>query len=157
MTETIAQTLKRLIEEARAAGMKVSAKSLSLSVGGAETYVGDILRGRVKNPSMAKLSQIAKHLKIPLSRLVPDEAFELADPAYPELRDSGDTLPRLAPQILAVILTALPHATQRLKHQPAPDRTSEAIYRAHGWILDETAAGRQPSADAIVNFLSHIL
>ena len=157
MTETIAQTLKRLIEEARAAGMKVSAKSLSMAVGGGETYVGDILRGRVRNPSVAKLSRIARQLKVPLSQLVPEDGLALPAPSYPELRDSAGVPPLLVPGILAAILTALPAAEQRLRHQPAPARTSEAIYRAHGWILDETAAGRRPGPDAIANFLSHIL
>ena len=163
MSETIAQRLRRLLEEARAAGNKVSAKSLSLAVGGGETYIGDILRGRVRNPSMAKLVRIAKQLKIPLERLIPEDGLD-----YPGLRESSapfhyaavaepQSQPLLDPDSLAVILGALPHALKRLPIPPNAARISEAIYRAQGWILDETAAGRHPSADAVVNFLSHIL
>jgi hypothetical protein len=160
MIETVAQRLKRLLEEARAGGMKISAKSLSLSVGGGETYVGDIIRGRVKNPSMAKLSKIAKQLRVPLERLVPDDGPEPPATAYPELREASaeaSDFPLLTPEILNAILTALPLAQGRLKRQSAADRTSEAIYRAHGWALDEKAAGRPVGEDALVNFLSHIL
>jgi transcriptional regulator with XRE-family HTH domain len=159
MSETIAQRLKRLLEEARAGGMKISAKSLSLALGGGETYVGDIIRGRVKNPSMAKLSRIAKQLRVPVERLLPEDGYEAPESAYLELREApseGD-FPLLTPEFLATILTALPQATSRIKRQPAADRLSEAIYRAHGWMLDEAAAGRPVSADAVVNFLSHIL
>jgi transcriptional regulator with XRE-family HTH domain len=158
MTETIAQRLRRLLDEARAAGVKVSAKSLSLAVGGGETYIGDILRGRVRNPSMAKLSRIAKHLKVPLERLVPDD-----EPAYPDLHEAPSPFgaaparPLLDPESLSAILAALPHALKRLPYRPTAERTSEAIYRAQGWFLDESAAGRPPASDAVVNFLSHIL
>lgn len=158
MTETIAQNLRRLLDEARAAGVKVSAKSLSMAVGGGETYVGDILRGRVRNPSMAKLSRIARHLKVPLDRLVPDDG-----PGYAQLHEpaasyeAGADRPLLDPGSLAAILAALPQALKRLPHPPSPERTSEAIYRAQGWLLDETASGRTPSLDAVANFLSHIL
>ena len=159
MTETIAQRLRRLLDEARAAGLKVSAKSLSLSVGGGETYVGDILRGRVRNPSMSKLSRIAKHLKVPIERLVPEEGAD-----YPQSREPAASLaeathdrPLLDPGSLATILAALPHALKRLPHAPSAERTSEAIYRAQGWVIDETTAGRPPGPDAVVNFLSHIL
>ena len=161
MNETIAHRLKRLLEEARAGGLKISAKSLSLSLGGGETYVGDIIRGRVKNPSMAKLSRIAKQLRVPLEQLVPDDGIndgmEAPSGGYLELSETGDDFPLLTPEILAAILTALPRALSRIKRQPAADRTSEAIYRAHGWMLDEAAAGRPASLDALVNFLSHIL
>ena len=163
MKETIAQRLRRLLEEARAAGLKVSAKSLSLAVGGGETYVGDILRGRVRNPSMAKLVRIAKQLKVPLERLIPDDGN-----GYSELEESSAAFqydrpaesrerPLLDPDSLAVILKALPYAVKRLPTPPTPARISEAIYRAQGWILDETMAGRHPSADAVTNLLSHIL
>src|SRR5215469_2557910 len=117
MTETIAQRLKRLLEEARLAGLKVSAKSLSLAVGGAETYVGDIIRGRVKNPSMVKLSRIAKVMGIPLERLLPDDSADAPSGAYLELREKaeefrhagaaeGAKCPTLDPEALAVILAA---------------------------------------------------
>ena len=159
MNETIAQRLRRLLDEARAAGVKVSAKSLSLAVGGGETYVGDILRGRVRNPSMSKLSRIAKQLKVPLDRLVPDDGSGYAQPHEPALSlgEAGADKPLLDPASLSAILTALPHALKRLPQAPGPERTSEAIYRAQGWLLDETAAGRPPSPDAVANFLSHIL
>jgi transcriptional regulator with XRE-family HTH domain len=159
MSETIAQKLKRLLEEARAGGMKISAKSLSLSLGGGETYVGDIIRGRVKNPSMAKLSRIAKQLRVPVERLLPDDGFDAAEERYAELRETpadGD-FPLLTPDFLSTILAALPQATSRIKRRPAPERLSEAIYRAHGWMLDEASAGRPVSVDAVANFLSHIL
>lgn len=159
MNETIAQRLRRLLDEARAAGVKVSAKSLSLAVGGGETYVGDILRGRVRNPSMSKLSRIARHLKVPLERLVPDDGADYAQIREPaaSLAEAGADRPLLDPGSLAAILAALPHALKRLPHPPSPQRTSEAIYRAQGWLLDETAAGRSPGPDAVANFLSHIL
>ena len=157
MNETIAQRLRRVLEEARAAGHKVSAKSLSLAVGGGETYVGDILRGRVRNPSMAKLNRIAKQLRVPLERLIPEEG-----PGHPELREAqqptpGQDLPLLDPGALATILAALPQALKRMIHRPDAERTSEAIYRAQGWMAAEAAAGRAPTPDAVVNFLSHIL
>ena len=159
MTETIAQNLRRLLDEARAAGVKVSAKSLSMAVGGGETYVGDILRGRVRNPSMAKLSRIARHLRVPLDRLVPDDGpgyGQLHEPAAP-YGEAGMERPLLDPGSLAAILAALPQALKRLPHPPSPEGISDAIYRAQGWLLDETAAGRTPSLDAVANFLSHIL
>lgn len=156
MNETIAQRLRQLLNEARASGQKVSAKSLSLALGGGETYVGDILRGRVRNPSMAKLSRIARHLQVPLERLIPEES-----PPPLELRETParfpESRPLLDPERLATILDALPHALQRLPRPPDPARISEAIYRAQGWMLDEKAAGRTPSPDAVINFLSHIL
>ena len=157
MSETVAQRLRRLLEEARAAGLKVSAKSLSLAVGGGETYVGDILRGRVRNPSMNKLSRIAKHLKVPLERLVPDDGAEYSQSREPTPSLGEPDRPLLDPGSLAVILAALPQALKRLPHTPGAERTSEAIYRAQGWFLDETAAGRPPGPDAVANFLSHIL
>lgn len=159
MTETIAQRLRRLLDEARAAGLKVSAKSLSLAVGGGETYVGDILRGRVRNPSMSKLSRIAKHLKIPVERLIPEEGSDYLQSREPavSLAETGPDRPLLDPGSLAAILAALPQALKRLPHEPNAERTSEAIYRAQGWLLDETAAGRPPGPDAVTNFLSHIL
>ena len=146
------------MEEARASGMKVTAKGLSLAAGCGETYVGDILRGRVDNPTMVKLARIAKQLKVPLSRLVPDDQppssyLELHEPAAPFHQER----PLLDPKSLTIILAALPHALQRLPGPPGAARVSEAIYRAHGWILDETAAGRHPASDAVVIFLSHIL
>jgi transcriptional regulator with XRE-family HTH domain len=168
MTETIAHRLKRLMDDARIAGMKVSAKSLSLAVGGGETYVGDIIRGRVQNPSMSKLIKIAKQLKVPVEQLIPDdEAGEPSDD-YVALReaaeeyrqaapDGADGRPVLDPDILAVILAALPYALKRLGAQPPAERISEAIYRTHGWMLDEVAARRYPSPDGTINFLSHIL
>lgn len=162
MRETIAQRLRLLLEEARAAGKRVSAKSLSQAVGGGETYVGDILRGRVRNPSMAKLVRIAKHLKVPLERLIPDDESahpNLQEPAAPyhgEAAESRDR-PLLDPRSLAVILTALPQALKRFPGPLSADRISEAIYRAQGWLLDEAAAGRDPSSDAVVNFLNHSL
>ncbi|GEM_PF-5703364 len=159
MSETIAQRLRRLLDEARAAGLKVSAKSLSLAVGGGETYVGDILRGRVRNPSMAKLGRIAKQLRVPIERLMPDDGADFAQLREPavSLGETGMDRPLLDPGSLSVILAALPQALKRLPHAPTPERTSEAIYRAQGWLLDETTAGRPPSPDAVANFLSHIL
>ena len=169
MTETIAHRLKRLMDDARIAGTKVSAKSLSLAVGGGETYVGDIIRGRVKNPSMTKLIKIAKQLKVPVEQLVPDDEAGEPSPDYLALReaaeeyrhaeppDGTDGRPVLDPDILAVILAALPYALKRLGKQPAAERLSEAIYRTHGWMLDEVAARRYPSPDGTINFLSHIL
>jgi len=168
MTETIAHRLKRLMDDARIAGLKVSAKSLSLAVGGGETYVGDIIRGRVKNPSMTKLIKIAKQLKVPVEQLVPDDEAGEPSPDYVALReaaeeyrhagsDGEDARPVLDPDILAVILAALPYALKRLGMQPPAERISEAIYRTHGWMIDEVAARRYPSPDGTINFLSHIL
>jgi len=151
------------------AGTKVSAKSLSLAVGGGETYVGDIIRGRVQNPSMSKLIKIAKYLKVPVEQLVPDDEPETPTPGYRTLRERAQDFaqageegtsndhPVLDPDILAVILAALPYALKRLGKQPPADRISEAIYRTHGWVLDEVAAGRYSSPDATINFLNHIL
>jgi transcriptional regulator with XRE-family HTH domain len=166
MTETIGHRLKRLIDEARKSGAKVSAKSLSLAVGGGETYVGDVIRGRVKNPSMTKLVKIAKQLKIPVEYLVPEEGNDSPSPGYVALRETAEDFlqaeasgapPQLDPDILSVILAALPYALKRLGAQPPAERISDAIYRTHGWMLDETAARRYPSPDATINFLSHIL
>ena len=165
MSETIGHRLKRLIDEARLSGAKVSAKSLSLAVGGGETYVGDVIRGRVKNPSMTKLIKIAKQLKIPVELLVPEEGSDSPSDGYRALRETAEEFrhaeaggqPLLDPDILAVILAALPYALKRLGKQPAAERISDAIYRTHGWMLDETAARRYPSPDATINFLSHIL
>ena len=157
MNETIAQRLRRVLDEARASGHKVSAKSLSLAVGGGETYVGDILRGRVRNPSMAKLNRIAKHLRVPLDHLIPEEERAPAGLQEPPQPSPGQDLPLLDPGSLATILAALPQALKRVAHRPDAERTSEAIYRAQGWMAAEAAAGREPSPDAVVNFLSHTL
>jgi len=168
MTETIGHRLKRLMEEARTGGMKVSAKSLSLAVGGGETYVGDIIRGRVSNPSMTKLIKIARHLRIPVEQLVPDDGGDEPTAGYLALRETAEEFiheepgekfkrPVLDPDILAVILAALPYSLKRLGKQPPAERVSEAIYRTHSWMLEEVAARRYPSPDATINFLSHIL
>lgn len=157
MNETIAQRLRRVLDETRAAGHKVSAKSLSLAVGGGETYVGDILRGRVRNPSMTKLSRIAKQLRVPLDRLVPEEGPDRAELREGPQPGIGQDLPLLDPGALAAILAALPHALKRVPHTPDAGLTSQAIYRAQGWMTAEVAAGRDPSLDAVVNFLIHIL
>ena len=157
MNETIAQRLKRVLDEARASGHKVSAKSLSLAVGGGETYVGDILRGRVRNPSMAKLNRIAKQLRVPLEHLIPEEEPGPSELREPQQSLPGQDLPLLDPGSLATILAALPQTLKRVTHRPDAERISEAIYRAQGWMAAEAAAGRSPSPDAVVNFLIHIL
>jgi transcriptional regulator with XRE-family HTH domain len=187
MIETLAQRLKRLVDEAKAADPKMSRKRISVEAKLGETYIGDIIRGRSKNPELSKLAKIAKQLKIALEDLVRPEDmdfvvrdmempmdFRESEERYKAFSDSasasagvllhaeaalrdGKDARPLDRQKLAVTIAAALRATRMADPKPDDLRVVHAVFRAYDWLASEEAAGRQPPPDAIVNFLRHIL